>query len=87
VDDIRFNARERLGEKRRAFVCRLTDGRVAIIYDGAGEDEPPATVNDLDQAKRQVALLVPDIRVPLYEEHELKLVKQKLAGISSLSPV
>jgi len=87
VDDVRFNARERLGEKRRAFVCRLTDGRVAIIFDGAGEDEPPAIANDLDQVKQQVALLVPDIRIPLYEEHELKLVKQKLAGISSLSPV
>lgn len=87
VDDVRFNARERAGDKRRAFVCRLTDGRIAAIYDGVSEDAEPEMMASLDQAKRQLALLVPDPRVPLYQDHELKIVQRALAGISSLSPV
>lgn len=83
MDDVRFNGRERAGEKRRVFVCRLTDGRVAVIADKTPDESPPDFFPDLGAAKQQIALLVPDIRIPIFQDYELKAVRRQLNELSA----
>ena len=82
-DDVRFNARERSGEKRRAFLCRVTDGRAAAIVEGVSEEASPEFFPDMGEAKRKFVLLVPDIRIPVYLDYELKAVGRTLETLSA----
>ena len=74
--DLRLNGKERGEEKRRAFVCRLTDGRIAVLVPGSSD--PVTYFTTLAAAKQEFAVLVPDIRIPMYDEHELKDVRRTL---------
>lgn len=82
-EDVRFNGRERAGEKRRAFVCRLTDGRIAVIHEGMPQEADAELHADLAAIKQAYALLVPEIRIPVYQERELKVVQRKLETLST----
>jgi hypothetical protein len=87
LTDVKFNARERIGDKRRAFVCRLTSGSFAIVYDGKADDVRTMLINNLNDVKREVALLVPDQRIPIYDETEMALVRHELAAASQIQSV
>jgi hypothetical protein len=79
--EAKFNAKQRTGSKGRAFVCRLTDGRVALMLEG--EDLEMQFVRTFDDVKKVVALLVPEIRIPMYDEHELPQVRRLLEESSA----
>ncbi len=75
--EAKYNAKQRTGAKSRAFVCRLTDGRVAMLLEG--EESGPQFARTFDEVKKAVALLVPEIRIPMYDEHELPHVLRLLS--------
>ena len=81
LDDVKFNGRERAGAKRRVFVCRLTDGRLAVLPES--QEEEMLCFSTVAELKQQILLLVPEIRIPVYEDYELNAVRQKLKGLSS----
>ncbi len=74
--DLRLNGKERGEEKRRAFVCRLTDGRIAVLV--PGKTDPVSFFPTLAAAKQEYAVLIPDTRIPMYDEYELKDVRRTL---------
>ncbi len=78
-DDMRFNGRERSGGKRRAFICRLTNGQIAVINEGMSGEDQPAIYPDLSAVKQAFVLLIPEMRIPVYEEYELRAVQRTLA--------
>lgn len=83
IDEVKFNGRERAGDRRRVFVCRLTDGRLAAIAEGVAENAPLryfATVNDV---KQQVAIMLPDVRIPVYDSYEIPDVVRRLNALAS----
>ena len=80
VLDVRLNGKERSGEKRRVFVCRLTDGRIAVL--APRESDIPTFYPTLTAVKQDIAVLVPDIRIPIYDEYELKGIGRSL-GITA----
>jgi len=83
MDDVRFNGRQREGDRRRVFVCRLTDRRVAVVLESPEEEAQLLYFPDLAEAKRQIAFLVPDARIPMYEPYELSALTRKLNGLST----
>lgn len=77
VMDVRFNGRMRTEDRWRVFVCRLTDGRYAVVPEAL--DAEVLFYPNLAEVKQHVALLVLDIRIPLYQDYELAEVRRVLS--------
>lgn len=76
VMDVRFNGRKRAEDRCRVFVCRLTDGRMAVVPECVEADID--FYHNLAEVKQQIALLIPDIRIPIYGDYELEGVRRVL---------
>ncbi len=82
VMDVRFNGRKRTEDRCRVFVCRLTDGRMAVVPESHEADV--YFYHNLAEVKQQVALLIPDIRIPIYGDYELDGVRKLLTTAAAV---
>jgi hypothetical protein len=73
---MKYNGREQGDQKRHVFVCKLTDGRLAALPQG--NYDAPDIFDDMAELKSRIMLTVPDIRIPVYEKHELVGLKTEL---------
>jgi len=78
---MKHNGRELADPKRRVFVCRLTDGKFAALFEGSYDT--PMYFADIANVRTSMILTVQESRIPLYEQYELNGLPAELEAQSA----